>query len=158
MPFAYFILAHKNPRQIARLVSALDGPGNLFLVIYDKKSPASEHKQLLTLLQQRRDVLVLDRQPIYWAGMSIFKAELSAMREALEHSNDLTHFINLGGQDFPLVTQNQLASDFIQNPRCCLLSYFDALDSNIWPDGLNRLNSPATPTTAIHEICHLHSI
>ncbi|OLO35878.1 hypothetical protein BTR23_16150 [Alkalihalophilus pseudofirmus] len=54
MNIAYLILAHKNPRQLERLIKAIYNDKDYFIIHYDGRSNETEYKDIQnTLLLQK---------------------------------------------------------------------------------------------------------
>lgn len=98
MRVAHVILVHKNPAQVAQLVSVLAHPDIDCYVHVDAKADIGPY---LFLKQIPRVYLINDRVDIRWAEYSLVLGMRSAMAEAL--SRGQYGYINLiSGQDLPL--------------------------------------------------------
>ncbi len=65
MKLTYLLIAHKLPRQLARLVNALDGEGVSFVIHIDRKSDESEFRELVKGTNVR---WVKSRVRVQWGG------------------------------------------------------------------------------------------
>jgi len=109
MRFAYLILAHDNPAQLAALLARLCPPGTAdraYLHI-DRKSPLSREAQ--TLAQTNPAVqLITPAVSVHWGHISQVEATRRLMRAALHDGFDLAHL--LSGADWPVATRDRIAA------------------------------------------------
>jgi Core-2/I-Branching enzyme len=104
--FAAVILAHADPAQVRRLITALD---DVPIVLHcDRKTPSSVFVQMTRGLPSR--VILCERIPTTLASWSLVAAELTALRQMLQHSS-AKHIAVLSGADYPLCSMQQLDRD-----------------------------------------------
>lgn len=103
MRIAHLILTHKNPKQLERLIKALDHPAFDFYIHVDKKVDQEPFKYL----SAKKNVFFIEnRTRIYWAGYGTIQATLNGFEEILPKRYD---YINVtSGQDFPLQTPEHI--------------------------------------------------
>jgi hypothetical protein len=110
MKIAYLILAHRNPRLIARTIEALSCEDSAFFVHIDKKSNLNEF-----LVIKAKNVLFTERRiPVYWAEYSMVEAILILIQQALVESKKYEYFILLSGSDYPLRSKEYISRFFDQ--------------------------------------------
>jgi hypothetical protein len=97
MKIAHLILAHKNPKQLERLLNALAHPAFDFYIHIDKKTDAGP---FIYLTNKKNVYLVKNRTKIYWAGYGTIQATLNGFREIIPKGYDYINVIS--AQDFPL--------------------------------------------------------
>ena len=98
MKIACLILAHKNPKQLERLIRSLDHPSFHFFIHLDAKSPMPEFDYLRTIPGV---YFVRRRVRVRWAGYSLVQATINGMEEII--GTGQYDYINLlSAQDFPL--------------------------------------------------------
>ena len=97
MKIAHLILAHKNPKQLERLLNALSHQDFHFYIHVDKKTNA---EPFIYLTNKKNVFLVNNRTKIYWAGYGTIQATLNGFREIIPKGYDYINVIS--GQDFPL--------------------------------------------------------
>ena len=97
MKIAHLILAHKNPKQLERLLNALSHPDFDFYIHVDKKTKA---EPFIYLTNKKNVFLVNNRTKIYWAGYGTIQATLNGFREIIPKGYDYINVIS--AQDFPL--------------------------------------------------------
>jgi Core-2/I-Branching enzyme len=103
---AAVILAHADPAQVRRLITALD---DVPIVLHcDRKTPASVFDQMTRGLLSR--VTPCERLPTTLASWSLVAAELTALRQVLRHSG-AKHIAVLSGADYPLCSMHQMDRD-----------------------------------------------
>jgi len=107
---AYLVMVHKNAEQVRHLLESIHDDGNYYLIHIDAKAPMAFVSEIAQIVKERPNRRLMPSQSIRWGGWEMVAVELEAMRLLMEWG-DWTHFLNLSGQDFPLVTQNQLRRD-----------------------------------------------
>lgn len=109
---AFLILAHHQPRHVARLAAALAHPDAQVFLHVDAKSDLGPFREALAGV----DVTVVERRlPVFWGGFSIVAATLLLLDEAVR-AGDFARFCLLSDADFPLkppgeIVRRLLASD-----------------------------------------------
>jgi hypothetical protein len=99
-PVAYLILAHADPEQCTRLIRSLlaDRDAHVFLHLdLNAKSNFSS----AVALDATRVHFVQERYAVAWAGYSMVKGIMAAMREALVGPVDFGYLVLLSGMDYP---------------------------------------------------------
>jgi len=110
MKIAYLILAHKNPRLIAKTIKALSSEDSVFFVHIDSKSNLDEF-----LLFEAENVLFLEeRVPVYWGEYSMVQAILILIQHALTASKGGEYCVLLSGSDYPLRSKEYISRFFDQ--------------------------------------------
>lgn len=97
MNIVYLILAHKNPKQLERLVSKLNG--DIFIHI-DSKSDLSEFYKIRNNINNKV-YFIEDRVSINWGGYSMVEATLNLINNA-NSNKKYDYFILLSGDDYPV--------------------------------------------------------
>jgi len=100
---AAIILAHTNPGQVRRLITAL--PGLDVFLHCDQRTPADVLEQMTAGVSA--PVHIVERRRTTLASWSLVEAELSGLRAALGHSS-AEHLIVLSGTCYPLVSMAEL--------------------------------------------------
>lgn len=99
MKIAFLIIAHKNPKQVARLCQLLTIDGdNVFLHI-DK---AADIKPFRAELQDMPDVKILQEVDVCWAGYSQVAATNALIDAAKKTGLEYDYFMLMSGQCFPV--------------------------------------------------------
>jgi hypothetical protein len=135
--FAYHILAHKQPAQVARLVRALQHPDDCFVLHFDRRAPADLHALGAELARAHRNVQLQVPRAVVWGGPAISDLQADAMRLALGFNSAWRHFINLTGQDFPLTSRAERLARLA--PGQSYLSWFDPIATGQWNNARERL-------------------
>lgn len=117
MKVAYFIMAHNKKSMFSRLIRAIYDVNNLYLVHIDPKADGSLKKYMQHLVDTYPNIRQLPPRHIGYAAWSMVEAELDAIKELLSWGTDWTHFINLSGQDMPLVKQSQVLDMLSAKPN-----------------------------------------
>jgi hypothetical protein len=131
---SYAILAHKHPAQVARLLRAIWHPDNFYVLHYERRKPKSEHEAIRRLAGSFSNVRVMPSRAIQWGRYSQLAAQLEASAICQRWSSEWTHFINLTGQDFPLVSQGVIMEELSLSEDASFVSYFDPYVTGQWCD------------------------
>lgn len=104
----YLILAHKNPEQFHRLVRKLDSKNVNFFVHIDKlvditafKEPLGHYKNLYFLENKERLVTP-------WSDFNGCKVLITLLKKSKDKVNSDAYCIFLSGQDYPIVTNDNI--------------------------------------------------
>lgn len=103
MKHAFLILAHNEPEQLKRLISALDSESSLFYIHWDKKCESVLlNSSIIKELETHSNIhFINNRIEVYWGGFSLVKATVLLLKEAVRNS-DVIYFHLLSGIDYPL--------------------------------------------------------
>lgn len=130
MKIAHLILAHKDPAQLQRLLSALDHPQMDFFIHLDKKSDESSFRHLAS---QRGVHFISNRINVRWGCYSLVQAQLNGIKEIL--STGGYDYINvLSAQDFPLRSAGNIFEFFATNKGTEFISSVAYDDDPAWWD------------------------
>lgn len=140
MSLAFFILAHKNARQIERLFQALYRPQDVIILHFDRRAPASLHRLGRELARHHKNVHVLPSRAILWGGYRMAATQIAGMDVALRASPSWHHFINLTGQDFPIKPIADLDAHLAAQPDANYVSWFDPVYKPLWNNARERLS------------------
>ena len=98
----FLIHAHKDVKQLNRLINVLTSEHSKVYVNVDKKSPLN-----LDLVDKRAR-LIKKRINIYHSGWSMVDAILNSLREIEEDNFEYSHVVYISGQDYPLVNVHEM--------------------------------------------------
>jgi hypothetical protein len=113
MRIAYFIIAHKNPQQLASLVNALKYQHTDIYIHIDKKSDIHPFKEAL---KHTEVFFIKKRVNIHWGAYSQIKATLICLEQILEEKKEYQHIIYLTGQDYP-IKPNRYIHTYLQDNK-----------------------------------------
>lgn len=136
MKQAIIITAYKHFARLKDLINQFDDRFNIYIHV-DKKSVDSHNE--LPAIDVLPQVKRLSRKyTVNWGGVNHLYAYLDLISYALKDStNQFFHIIT--GEDWPLVSIDEIYARFQQNPEINYLSYFK-LPDNRWKDGgLSRI-------------------
>lgn len=132
MKKAYIIIAHKNPKQLYRLISRLnDGISNFFIHI-DKRVEISEFEICLDFGEI---VQFIDRLDSKWGGWGVVQATINALKLIKNSSAKFERIFLISGQDYP-IKSNEYINDFLlKSPYAVFMDYFPIPNHEKWPGG-----------------------
>jgi hypothetical protein len=140
MKFAYLILAHKNPKQLARLVSRLNTSDALFFIHIDKKTDPKPFEQALSTIHSANWYFVKKRQTIVWGGFNMVRATLNGLKEIVALQEAVSHVTLLSGQDYPIQSAEEYQAYLLQHQHKTFIEYFPIPTIEIAHGGLDRLS------------------
>lgn len=130
MKIAYLINAHKNFRQLQRLVARLDNGNADFFIHVDKKVKAPVFSSLVESLNKSNVSVVPERVDVKWGGFSQVEATLSGLRSILRSSNHYDYISFISGQDYPIRGNSHILGFLAANQGCEFIDY-----CRLAPDG-----------------------
>src|SRR5713226_9387631 len=125
LPIAYGLLVHKEPAQVERLLRAIHDPSNYYLMHVDRKTPEKLFKGFQSLSARWPNVRLMNRFRCDWGGWSLLAIEIRAIEQLLRWDDCWKFYINLSGQDFPLVSQSIIRRFLAQRPEANMLEVED---------------------------------
>lgn len=132
---AYLLMAHKDPGQILRLVNSLSDSGDFFIHI-DKKSDIQPFREALA---DNTNVFFMDhRIRVNWAGWSMTAVYLELLEMAFKHPNTYDRFVFLTGQDYPIMTNQQILEEFDSHRNVEYIMAYQISNSTI-PTDKNKI-------------------
>lgn len=134
---AYLVLVHRYPEQFKRLFKAIHDPENHYLIHVDKNSGPALEADIREFLAAYPNAAVLESKKALWGGYSLVDAELRGMEKLLEMGQDWDFFINLSGQDFPLMTQKRIRAFLSDNRGREFIKVLD--QAKMRPDTMGRV-------------------
>lgn len=110
---AYFILAHAQAEQLARLLTQLNGPNTHFYIHIDANTPTDVFAAMQIAIHATQcKATLIARQPCRWGGFSLVDASLKLIQSAMLDGFDWG--VLLSGQDYPLHS-NEYINNFLKN-------------------------------------------
>lgn len=140
MRFAYLLLVHKEPVQVAALVEAL-GENAVCFIHVDAKSDIIAFEQALKPYA-RRIHWASKRVEIHWGGFSMIEATATLIHDYLSIGPAADYVHLLSGQDFPLLSSLQIEAFFEKHvaARSNFMEYFSIPDGRWADNGLERFD------------------
>ena len=110
---AFLILAHKQPKLLARILKVLEKENHFFFIHVDKKTPNID--EYIHASNGISNVYFLHNGiKVYHAGISIVFAELALLKEAFSFTVSFDYYHLISGQDYPLRSNLQF-DQFFEN-------------------------------------------
>ena len=125
----YIVLAHKNPAQLARLITRLDDGNSKFYLHIDGNSRLEDFEDITN---NKCVVSLKARIKCAWGDFSLVAATLLGMAEIIAEGRG-GYTILLSGQDYPL-RSNSAINDYLE--RNDGVDFIDCRPiHDVWPDG-----------------------
>ncbi|WP_143960374.1 beta-1,6-N-acetylglucosaminyltransferase [Litoribacter populi] len=103
----YFIIAHRNPAQLERLIRNLEGPDTVFYIHMDVRTAIEDYLYLAS----EEVKFIQNRVACVWADYAFVQAVLNLAEVALEDQQD-GMIVLLSGQDYPLQPAGMIRAYF----------------------------------------------
>jgi hypothetical protein len=133
----FLILAHKNPRQLERLVNRLTDPDSKFVIHID--ADCDKEKFLFFFKDRVHDVFFLPNAiATKWGSFELVKATLLGLQFINDHIPNAERVTLLSGQDYPIKPVKQIISFFTQNQKKIYIEYFSIPCKHWWKGGTKR--------------------
>ena len=134
MRIAHVIMAHKGPEQMLRMIDRMSHPQFDFYIHVDAKTQLNG----FDMLRNRTNVFFIrNRKKCNWGGWSFTKAIISTLAEIIDGGTDYGFFNLLSGQDYPLISPDQIYQYFEQRKGQNFIRY-SAEDSAWWEEATAR--------------------
>ena len=129
---AYLIMAHKDPKQLHRLVSRLNDGASEFFIHIDKKAEFSQFQ----ILNEFGNVLhFTERFNSKWGSLGTIKPFLSGMKAVKNSPTQFDRIMLLSGQDYPIKSNKDIDNFFINSEHSVFLNHFPIPNYEKWPGG-----------------------
>jgi hypothetical protein len=141
---AYVLLAHREPLQVARLVSHL-APNPVFVHVDSGVAPAT-FAQFESALSAHPNAHLTARYRSGWASWGIVAASLEGVKSALASGQAWSHVALISGQHYPLATPTQIDQFLAPYASNSFMPHW-ALPNPTWgkDGGMKRVNYWHTP-------------
>jgi hypothetical protein len=107
-PIAYSMLMYKDVEQAERLLRAIYMPQNYYCIHVDLDSPKSVRDAMRGIVDCLPNVFLASKPiSVQWGTMSVLEADLYCMEDLLKYKK-WKYFINLTGQEMPLLSNRQI--------------------------------------------------
>lgn len=131
---AYFILCHKAPEQVIRLIKRLRDAGTVFVVHVDKRARSEVYDALKECFAGQPDVIFSERHPCYWGRIGIVRGTISCIRKAVQLNVPFDYAFLLSGEDYPIKTNAQIRDFLSKNTGKQFIESFAWDQPNRWSD------------------------
>jgi len=134
MRLAHFILAHKNPHQLERLVKRLVHADADIYIHLDAKTDIAPFQYIADLPNVE---FTQPRKPVGWADFTCIPVCLDAFEYILDTGKDYSHINLLSGQDYPLKSAEEIQNFLFQHPDKTFMRYRNIYQD--WKPTIGRL-------------------
>lgn len=135
MRIAHIIMAHKNPKQLLRLIKSLEHPNADFFIHIDKKVLKEEFKIIEDLSQVK---FIKNRINCNWGGNSLFLGILSSLNEVVSDNIEYDFINLLSAQDYPLTSAENIFNFLQSSPQSNFISYDESRETEWWKKAVSR--------------------
>jgi len=135
MRIACLIMAHKDPRQIERLLNKFEHEAFDFYIHLDKKVSLKEFEYLQNL---DRVYFIDNRIKVRWASYSFMNAVLISMKEIFETGRNYNFVSVMSGQDYPIKPISNIYSFLEDNKGKNFICYEE--QNEWWNHAVTRIN------------------
>ena len=107
-PIAFSLTVYRNAEQVERLIRSIYTPQNYYCIHVDKKSPPAFLQAMMNYAKCFNNIIVLNLISVIPATFSRIQADLYCMKSLLFHHHNWKYWINLSGEEYPLMTNKEL--------------------------------------------------
>lgn len=127
MRLAILIHVHKNPEQVARLVSRLRHNSIDVYINIDAKTDATQFKNIIS------DVYYIkDRVEVAWGRFSQVQQMLNSFKEIVSSNRYYSHVLFISGQDYPLKPVDDIIKAHTKEIDKNFINYYHLGSDNSW--------------------------
>lgn len=130
---AYLILAHGNPRQLARLVNALPASSPV-LIHFDRRAADAVYDEVTELLGSRPMLHFVKRQKCWWASFGIVAGTINLIQGLNGLDVPYDYATLLSGSDYPIKSNSAIASYLDRHRDKEFIESFLLTAPNRWTD------------------------
>lgn len=140
MEKAYIILAHKNPEQVARLLTALDDNHSTFFLHLDKNVDATQFRNIN---MHRNNLVAVKSIATPWGGFGLVEATLHALKAVTDHRKHFDFISLISGQHYPTQSNSEIQDYLSNTPNRSFMEYTTIPNHERWKPrgGLYRIDS-----------------
>lgn len=131
---AYYILAHKEPERIVRLINTLKTPTDFFYLNFGSDISRKKYslwKNFIAANCPNANLKIVSEYRCKWGSFETVYATLSAMKYFENFNYD--YFINLSGDCYPIKPIHQI-KQFFQGKNEGFMEFFK-LPADVWQNG-----------------------
>ncbi|WAC13619.1 beta-1,6-N-acetylglucosaminyltransferase [Dyadobacter pollutisoli] len=134
MRIAHLILAHSQPRQLARLIKALEHPDAYCFLHIDRKEVLSDFQFLAS---KQRVFFVKERVKVGWGAYSIVQAMVNGFQAISDSGLEVDYINLLSGSDYPLKNPDEIHVFFQEHKGQNFMEYQLVMEE--WTEAITRL-------------------
>jgi hypothetical protein len=140
---AFFILCHKAPHQVIRLVGCLRDENSSFVVHVDKRAERTVYDTLKSFADTLPSQVHLceQRYRCYWGRFGIVEATLGCVQEAIALALPFDRAFLLSGQDYPIKSMASIRKFLDDHAGLEFIESFPADEPNRWTEAEGAHNA-----------------
>jgi hypothetical protein len=133
---AFFLLCHKMPEHVIRLIDRLRDVDSFFVVHVDKRAERSVYDTLKEFSDKFPGQVYLCRKRYrcYWGRFGIVQGTLSCIRETMGQELPFDRAFLLSGQDYPIKSISHIRNFLSENAGYEFIESFAAEEPNRWSE------------------------
>lgn len=131
MRLANIIIAHKNPKQLERLIKKMQHQNFDFYIHLDKKINIKSFEYLEKLEGVH---FIKNRRVCNWGGYSTLQAMISSLAEVLHNKIDYGFYNLLSAQDYPIKKNEEIYNFFAENLDKSYI-FYETENADQWWEG-----------------------
>jgi hypothetical protein len=139
---AFFILMHKNPEQVTRLVERLNSPQSSFFIHVDARANHHVNSHITRFALAHSNVTCVQRHRCHWGDFGIVAGTLACIRAALAGKH-FDRALLLSGQDYPIKPLDRILAHVAEHPSAEFIEAFPLNAQNRWTKKWGYVNATA---------------
>ena len=138
---AYFILCHRYPEHVKRLINRLCDEDSYFVLHVDKRAAPDVYETLSDFSRTVPRVYLCRRHRCYWGRFGIVQGTISCIQEAVRLDLPFERAFLLSGQDYPIKTVPQIRDFLSRNEDREYIESFPLEEPNRWSEAVGEYNA-----------------
>lgn len=102
---AYLIMAHDDPKHLARLINALNSSESIFFIHINI---CSDLEQFTSMIRHANVHFIEDRVSVQWGGWTVVQAAINLINAAYAHDSSFDYYTLMSGSHFPIKPVSQI--------------------------------------------------
>ena len=130
----YYIIAHKNPKQLKLLIDVLNNDSDIICIHVDEKYEIQHFK---CFIPESKNIFYINKRiKVYWGGWSQVKVTIKGLKNFVESNCD--YFVPLSAQDLPIKKITDFKVFLSEHASINFIDYINCLES--WKGAQSRSN------------------
>jgi len=135
MKIIYLIIAHKNPKQVIKLVNKINTGNVCILIHFGKDADDKSFELLVSEFEGEKNIFFIKRYESFW-GRGIIEPILEGINVIAQKNLQFDFIVLLSGQDYPIKNRGEISNFFRNNRGKSFVSYVQ-LPEPTWDKGVN---------------------
>lgn len=109
MKIIYLIIAHKNPKQVIKLVNKINTGNVCILIHFGKDADDKSFELLVSEFEGEKNIFFIKRYESFW-GRGIIEPILEGINVIAQKNLQFDFIVLLSGQDYPIKNRGEISN------------------------------------------------